>query len=299
MINNQGWILLYRKLLESEMWRALTSMQRDLLIACLLKANHKTAQWEYNKEIYTCEPGEFITSLENLRKLCAKGTSIKMVRTGLKKLEKWSFLAHDGANTGSKITIINWGVYQNYGTPRGIPSGKDGADDGQSRGKDGATNNNNKQELNNNKQEPFNFSEIELETEFNKIYTLYPNKSSKSKAHKYFCSMELDREIIAKMHAVINYSKKSSNKWEKSQFVPYLVNWLINKEYLDDIPVSNTKPRSIKIDKPIRVNCEKHGIVEVTAHYEDGVMVSQEDCDQCNDEARLAARETRLGSKAN
>lgn len=147
-IINEGWVKLHRKILKSDMWKALTAMQRDLVITVMLKANHKPNRWEWKGEVYTCQAGEFVTSLDSLKKTCAKGTSIKMVRTGLKKLEKWEFLAHEGAKTGSKICIINWATYQTLETLEGIEEGKIGADKGQEEGKIGATNKNVKNEKN-------------------------------------------------------------------------------------------------------------------------------------------------------
>lgn len=283
MINVEGWILLYRKLLTSDMWKALTSMQRDLLIACLLKANHKPAQWEYKKEIYECEPGEFITSIENLRVLCAKGTTTKMVRTGLKKLQNWDFLAYEGAKTGTKVCIVNWGVYQNLGTPKGVPSGKLGATSGQHKGTMGATKKKNQQRLENDEQSPHQIFEIDLKTEFDKIYAIYPNKDSKNKAYEAFCNMELDGEIIAKIHAVINYSKKNNNTWNNKQYIPKLVNWLSDKRYLDDVPIDVVKKAQNQQMVVItdKIECKKHGIQKVRVFKRGNIVVDRDDCPMC------------------
>ena len=83
-----GWISLYRKLQDSNMYKSLTSKQRDVLIQCLLMANHSENEWEFDGEIYKCKPGQFITSLESLVKNCAKDVSIQNVRTSINKLVK-------------------------------------------------------------------------------------------------------------------------------------------------------------------------------------------------------------------
>ena len=105
-----GWIKLHRKLNQSDMYKELNSVQRDVLIQCLLMANHTKKEWEWKGKIHKCQPGQFKTSLECIRQNCAKNTTIKMVRTALKKLEKWQFLANEGSKQGRIITIINWEV---------------------------------------------------------------------------------------------------------------------------------------------------------------------------------------------
>jgi len=109
---NDGWIKLYRKTQQSDMYKNLNSKQRDVMINCLMLANHQTKSWEWNGEIYTCKPGQFITSLSNLQKVCAKDVSIQNIRTAIKKLEKWQFLTNKSTKSGRLITIVNWGKYQ-------------------------------------------------------------------------------------------------------------------------------------------------------------------------------------------
>lgn len=108
----QGWIKLHRKLLKSAMYKSLNSKQRDVMIQCLLLANHDENAWEWGTKMFTCKRGQFITSLESLKDLCAKDVKIQSVRTALLKLEKWSFLTNKSTKTGRLITILNWHIYQ-------------------------------------------------------------------------------------------------------------------------------------------------------------------------------------------
>ena len=94
------------------MYRALNSKQRDVMIQCLLLANHQGQEWEWNGEIYKCEPGQFITSLDSLKKVCGADVKTQSIRTALLKLEKWQFLTNQSTKTGRLITIINWDTYQ-------------------------------------------------------------------------------------------------------------------------------------------------------------------------------------------
>jgi len=107
-----GWIKLWRKLLRSDMYKSLSSEQRDVMFACLLLASHNGNTWEWNGQAYTCDPGEFITSLESLNEVTAKNVSIQNIRTALNKLKKWQFLTYESTKSGRKISIINWDTYQ-------------------------------------------------------------------------------------------------------------------------------------------------------------------------------------------
>lgn len=108
----QGWIKLHRKLQESAMYKALNSKQRDVLIQCLLLANHSENEWQWGAEIHKCKPGQFICSLASLTQRCAPDVKVQSVRTSLLKLEKWGFLTNIATKTGRLITVVNWGSYQ-------------------------------------------------------------------------------------------------------------------------------------------------------------------------------------------
>lgn len=110
---SEGWIKLHRKLLGNDMFRALKPCQRDVMIICLLLANHQKKKWEWKGEIFECQPGQFVTSLESLQKFCGRGTTIRNIRTAIAKLEKFEFLTNESTKTGRLITINNWNTYQN------------------------------------------------------------------------------------------------------------------------------------------------------------------------------------------
>ncbi|MDZ7739937.1 MAG: hypothetical protein U5K32_12910 [Bacteroidales bacterium] len=121
----EGWIKLHRKLLVSDMYQALDTGQRDVLITCLLLANHEAKEWEWNETIFKVNPGQFITSLASLRKHCASDVSIQNIRTALLKLEKWQFLTNKSTKTGRLITILNWDTYQNINYEANKDTGKE------------------------------------------------------------------------------------------------------------------------------------------------------------------------------
>lgn len=134
--NNGGWVKLYRKVQESDLYRNLNSKQRDVMIQVLLMANHESHEWMWQGQIFKCEPGQFVTSLDSIKEKCAKDVSIKNIRTSLLILEKWGFLANKSTKTGRLISVIKWAEYQD----RDIQPAKEAANKGQTTGKQLATN---------------------------------------------------------------------------------------------------------------------------------------------------------------
>lgn len=109
---NQGFIKLHRKIKDSPLWKDLNSKQRDIFINLLMMANHNESTWIFEGIEYKLKPGQMITSLESIKKECAKDVSIQNIRTCLLKLEKYGFLTNKSTNKNRLITIANWELYQ-------------------------------------------------------------------------------------------------------------------------------------------------------------------------------------------
>ena len=109
---NGNWVKLYRKILESDMYKSLKSKERDVMIVCLLSAWHKEREYLLRNDLIKLTKGQFVTSLSNLKKMCAKDVSIQSLRTALLNLEKWHFLTNESTSSGRLITIVKWEDYQ-------------------------------------------------------------------------------------------------------------------------------------------------------------------------------------------
>ena len=83
----QGWIKLHRVLLEKAIWKNSNLAQRSILITLLLMANHKENEWLWKGQKYTCKSGEFITSIESIKKANDDKVSTQQIRTALNKFE--------------------------------------------------------------------------------------------------------------------------------------------------------------------------------------------------------------------
>ena len=109
----EGYVGIFRCLLEKPIWLNSTPEQKVILITILLRANHKESEWEWQGQKFKVKPGQFITSLENLKNVAGRSISIKNVRTALERFEKFEFIKNESTKTGRVITVINWDLYQN------------------------------------------------------------------------------------------------------------------------------------------------------------------------------------------
>jgi hypothetical protein len=157
--NGNGWVAVYRDLLEKPIWIKSTPERKVILITLLLMANHKPNEWEWNGQKFKVMPGQFITSLEKISQKAGKGISVQNIRSALKYFEKVEFLTNQSTKDSRLITLVNWEVYQH---PEKKPTKQ--PTDGQQRPNKGSTTNNNDNNDNN------ETSESEKKNRAHKIY---------------------------------------------------------------------------------------------------------------------------------
>ena len=87
-----GWIKIYRELLNKPIWQESTPEQKVILITILLMVNHEPKEWEWKGEKYIVQPGQRVTSLESIALKAGKGISIQNIRTALKRFKKYGTL---------------------------------------------------------------------------------------------------------------------------------------------------------------------------------------------------------------
>lgn len=149
VILNEGWIKLYRCLLDKAIWQCSTPQQKVILITLLLMANHEENEWEWQGKKFKCRPGQLITSLDSIARECGKNISIQNVRTALEKFKKYDFLTYESTKTGRLINIVNWGLYQTDKEVINKAANKELTKHQQSTNKDLTTNKNDKNDKNN------------------------------------------------------------------------------------------------------------------------------------------------------
>ena len=107
-----GFILLYRELLDKPIWKLSTPEQKTILITLLLMAWHHDNDWEWQGKKFKVFAGQFVTSIDSIMKEAGKGISFQNIRSALKRFEKLEFLTNDSTKTGRLITILKWHTYQ-------------------------------------------------------------------------------------------------------------------------------------------------------------------------------------------
>ncbi len=105
----KGFIKLYRKLLASDI-KEIGIQGIGFACYCLLKANHKDAQWFDGSNYQDIKRGQFITSLPQIAGDLKVG--IQVIRTLLKKFTRLDFLTDKPTNKYRLITIVNYSKYQ-------------------------------------------------------------------------------------------------------------------------------------------------------------------------------------------
>jgi hypothetical protein len=100
---DNGWISLYRKILEWEWWDDHNTTR--LFIYILIKANHQSKKWKG----IDVNRGQHITSRDKLS--LATGLSHQQVRTALNKLISTNEVT---INTTNNYTVISVNNYENY-----------------------------------------------------------------------------------------------------------------------------------------------------------------------------------------
>lgn len=107
-----GWICLHRALLDKPIWQLSTPAHKSILITMVLMANHEPKEWEWMGKKFTVNPGQFVTSLDSIKRRCGKGVGIQQIRRAIARFKKLDFCTSEATKTGRLITILNWEKYQ-------------------------------------------------------------------------------------------------------------------------------------------------------------------------------------------
>jgi DNA-binding transcriptional regulator YhcF (GntR family) len=139
----EGWIKLYRKLIENPIFLKPELLQ--LFIYCLLKANHEAQKIIFNGQEIEIKPGQFITG-RNIMAADLKQNPITTYKR-LKILENLQILNIKSNNKFSVVTVVNYGLYQSEEIKRNTKRNNKGT----TREQQGNTNKNDKNDKNDKK----------------------------------------------------------------------------------------------------------------------------------------------------
>lgn len=216
----QGWVKLYRSLLDDPVWQLSTPNQKSVLITILLLASHKEKEWEWNGEKYQILPGQFITSTESLAQKSGKGITRQVVRGSLDRFRKMNFITTKTTKVSTLINVVNWEKYQDELEKTTNPSTNRQPRDNQPS----TTIKNDKNNKN-----------IDHEN-FEKLWKLYPRKEGdKKRAEKAYLkaikSGVTNKEIQT---GIVNYIKKIKAEGIERKYIAQGSTWFNQNRWTDE-----------------------------------------------------------------
>lgn len=114
MKGRNGFIKLYRKLLNSPIWEYSIATDYPQLIAfwvtLLMMVNYEEKKWYDGHTEVNIPAGSIITSIDKLSE--SMGMSHQTVRTCIKHLENMNMLTRQATRYYTQLFVVNWGKYQ-------------------------------------------------------------------------------------------------------------------------------------------------------------------------------------------
>jgi hypothetical protein len=136
-----GYIRLYRSLIEHPLMNQLPAAWFRIWVAILLGVNWKPGKWWDGTREVIVPAGSMITSVDKLAK--KSKSTVRQTRNALEYLKTTNTLAIKTTSHYSIVTVVNWDSYQNASEPEGKPNGKPNdkpqTSRGQTEDKPGAT----------------------------------------------------------------------------------------------------------------------------------------------------------------
>ncbi len=216
-LKNQGYIKLFRKLIEWEWYDQPAT--KVVFIHCLLKANWQEKTWRGK----TIKPGQFFTSVKHLSD--DLGLSEKQIRNALKRLKKTGEICTQGASNGTMITVCNYDSYQENEKP----NGEQRANEGRARGDN----------------EELKESKEYIKSDFEKFWNIYDKKIDKTKCLKKWGTLKRqDKDKI--FETLQKYIEGTPEKQFRKNALTYL-NWEIWND--EEVPGLSGKESDEQIAK--------------------------------------------------
>ncbi|MFW9972667.1 MAG: hypothetical protein ACFFDF_20950 [Candidatus Odinarchaeota archaeon] len=236
LLDLDGYIALHRELLGKPIWQKSTPEHKTVLIILLLMANHKEMEWEWQGNKFKVFPGQFITSLDGIKKACGKGITTQNIRSALKRFEKYEFLTDSTTKTGRLITILKWHTYQVDKIKTNKDSNKEVTKKQQRGNKEVTPNKNDKNDKNN-----------KYTDEFENWYSKYPRSESKGRTFINYQKALKEYSHEQLMTALKNYKVKVINT--DKQFIKSSANFLGRDKYFEDyFEIEQEKPITVEQD---------------------------------------------------
>ena len=234
-MNDNGWIKLYRELIDKPIWINSTPEQNRILITLLCMANHKPGTWIWKGEQKSVNAGQFITSVQSIIDKCkCKNITRQKVRTALKNFEKYGFLTTETDNQSTLITIVNWQYYQEKKAENNQQINQQLTNEQPTANQQLTTNKN--KEYKNVKNDKNNIYAQNSDELFSQFWEAYPKKRGKSNAYRSWGKLKISNELFNLIMQKLELFKKSDD-WLKDngQYIPYPATFLNGRRWEDEI----------------------------------------------------------------
>jgi len=227
-----GWIKVHREIVNHWVWKDKPFTRGQAWLDLLMMANHTTGTDYRNGHIITVERGQRITSILKLSDRW--GWSRKKVSGFLNRLEADGMLEQKRTTQDTTLTIVNYGLYQSGEQRKEQQKNSAGTTKEQRR-------NTNKKEKNIKNKNICSPEPDERESDFEKIYAIYPKKRGRTKAFDNYCIWLKGKTINGKRRkltnrkmyiAVRNYVKQEERAGTELQFYKNF-DTLMGKQLLD------------------------------------------------------------------
>lgn len=110
-MNDEGWIKLHRSFKNHWLYTEKRPMtKREAWETILLKVNYEQSKSLIRGTLYDCFPGQSLFSIDSWAKEFMWST--QMVRTFFKMLENDNMIIIEGLQYTTRLTVCNWGIYQ-------------------------------------------------------------------------------------------------------------------------------------------------------------------------------------------
>ena len=222
---DDGWISIYRKLLDSKIFEDKPDKYLKIWIYILLSVNHKTIK---NKNGY--KRGEKFFKSEWIQDKC-KATP-DQVKKCLKWLRDNSQIGTERSTRGMIIKVLKFDEYQEVKKNTAPTTALEKHQ--RSTREAPRYNKNDKNEKNDKK---------DTNKEFDIFYKAYPKKIAKQNALKSFNRLKVNSTLLEKILADIERRKKSE-AWKNKQYIQYPATYLNQQRWEDEYiePEPEKKP---------------------------------------------------------
>lgn len=130
---SQGWVKLHREIMDHWIWQKDPIDFRAAWLELIMMVNHAPGKATAGSNVIDVKPGQKWTSEVKLADHWH--WNVKRVRRFLKMLQSDGMIFYETSSFGTMITVVNYGVYQDFSEKTGQRSGQRWDSD-QDNGKD-------------------------------------------------------------------------------------------------------------------------------------------------------------------